>query len=145
MTEFTSEGVVKLSTRGSLLQVLILLYSFPSHWVHCSETYLAIFLFGSVGLCGFGLLVAGFLEVLSGGTLSEIMYVLPALCCSFHLGHSQWPEDRAYSCVPCNMDVTFKIWEDFKIQKNIENYIIVPSFSTSQCRSTISKHLGVMA
>lgn len=31
MTELISESIVELSTRGSLLQAPILLYSFPSH------------------------------------------------------------------------------------------------------------------
>lgn len=40
--------------------------------------YLSL-LFGSVGLCGFGLPVAGFLEVLSGASSESLSYLLPTL------------------------------------------------------------------
>lgn len=78
MTELISEGIVELSTRGSLLQVPILLHSFPSHSrVRYLETYLTSLFFGSVELCGFGLHIAGFLELLSGASSDILLYI----CC----------------------------------------------------------------
>lgn len=143
MTELTSEGVDKLSTRGSVFQGPVLLYSFPSHSLESvvqKPTLPKLTLWFCVALV-YLLLVSG---SCSGASSAILSCPLPALC-YFHPGHSPWPEDSAYSCVLCNMDVIFKFWEHFKIQKNIENYVIVPSLSASQCWNTISKHQGVVA
>lgn len=130
MTELTSEGVDELSTRGSVFQGPVLLYSFPSHSLESvvqKPTLPKLTLWFCVALV-YLLLVSG---SCSGASSAILSCPLPALC-YFHPGHSPWPEDSAYSCVLCNMDVIFKFWEHFKIQKNIENYVIVPSLSASQ-------------
>lgn len=54
-----------------------------------------------------------------------IIYLLPALYYHFHLGHSQWPEDRVYYFFHGTMDLIFTLCELFNIQKNAGNYIIV--------------------